>query len=164
MNGNAKFAYPKIRRVQCVRRRLSDGTSKLHFYYRPTGAVLPSPDHPDFPIAYEAAKREFELQRGKPISASNLSQPSCDAQPIQGDIALDVVEDQNPLIYLTPEEVSLRWRRKVDVETLKNWRSLRIGPPFHRFGRAVLYRIDLLVQWERQNLVVCEHLFEVETY
>jgi hypothetical protein len=156
MHGNTKSAHPKIRGVQCVRRRLSDGTSKLHFYYRPTGTVLPSPDHPDFPIAYEGAKREFERQRGKPISASDRSQTRCDAQSIRGDIALDVVEDQNPLIYLTPEEVSLRWRRKVDVVTLKNWRSLRIGPPFHRFGRTVLYRSNLLEEWEQKSLVMCD--------
>lgn len=153
MHGNTKIAHPKIRGVQCVRRRLNDGTSKCHFYYRPTGAVLPPPDHPDFPIAYEAAKREFERQRGKPISVSDRSQTGCDAQPIKGDIALDSVEDQHPLIYLTPEEVSFRWRRKVDVETLKNWRSLRIGPPFHRFGRAVLYRLDLLERYEERNLI-----------
>lgn len=155
MHGNTKTLHPKIRGVQCVRRRLSDGTSKFHFYFRATGTPLPKPDHPDFSKAYEAAKRAFEQERHKQRQATGgVRVANSDEQSASDADALEILEGKEPPLYLTPEEVSLRWRRKVDVETLKNWRSLKVGPAFHRFGRAVLYRSDLLELWEEQNLVV----------
>ena len=57
--------------------------------------------------------------------------------------------------HLTPEEVSERYRGEISVGTLRNWRSLRVGPPFLKIGKAVLYPIDELHAWERENLVVC---------
>jgi hypothetical protein len=64
--------------------------------------------------------------------------------------------ETDPRRYLTPEEVSLRWRGKITPETLANWRSLQIGPPYNKFGKAVLYRVDLLDLWEQVNLFTCD--------
>jgi hypothetical protein len=57
--------------------------------------------------------------------------------------------------YLTPEEVSERYRGEISVGTLRNWRVSRIGPHFIKIGKAVLYPIDELDAWDRKNLVLC---------
>ena len=57
--------------------------------------------------------------------------------------------------YLTPEEVSDRYRGLVTTGTLENWRALRIGPPFMKVGKAVLYPADELDSWDRLNMVAC---------
>lgn len=57
--------------------------------------------------------------------------------------------------FLTPEEVSDRYRGQVTVGTLRNWRALRIGPAFVKIGKAVLYPVDQLDAWDRKNLVAC---------
>lgn len=57
--------------------------------------------------------------------------------------------------YLTDDEVSERLRGLVSVGTLRNWRSARIGPPYVKIGKAVLYPIAELDAWERKNLIAC---------
>jgi hypothetical protein len=57
--------------------------------------------------------------------------------------------------FLTPEEVAERYRQQITVGTLRNWRTLRIGPPFIKIGRAVLYPVEQLEAWDRRNLVAC---------
>src|SRR5262249_15369243 len=53
--------------------------------------------------------------------------------------------------FLTPEEVSERYRGEVTVGTLRNWRAMRIGPAFVKIGKAVLYPIDELDAWVRKT-------------
>jgi hypothetical protein len=55
--------------------------------------------------------------------------------------------------YLTPEEVAERYRGAVSVGTLRNWRMLRIGPPFIKIGKAVLYPASELDAWDEANKV-----------
>ncbi len=55
--------------------------------------------------------------------------------------------------FLTPEEVSDRYRGQISVGTLRNWRALRIGPAYVKIGKAVLYPIEQLDAWDRSNLV-----------
>ena len=43
--------------------------------------------------------------------------------------------------YLTLEEVITRYRGKVSEGTLRNWRTMRIGPSFIKIGKAVLYPV-----------------------
>lgn len=57
--------------------------------------------------------------------------------------------------FLTPEEVSERYRGEVTVGTLRNWRAMRIGPSFVKIGKAVLYPIEELDAWDERNLVKC---------
>ena len=55
--------------------------------------------------------------------------------------------------YLTAEEVSERYRGAVSVGTLRNWRAIRVGPPFVKIGKAVLYPADELDAWDTRNMV-----------
>jgi hypothetical protein len=57
--------------------------------------------------------------------------------------------------FLTPEEVAERYRGEVSVGTLRNWRSMRIGPGFVKIGKAVLYPVTELDAWDEQNHVSC---------
>jgi hypothetical protein len=58
--------------------------------------------------------------------------------------------------YLTPEELCDRWRGKVTVKTLANWRSKGEGPDYTKAGGAVLYRLEDIHAYEeapRRTLV-----------
>jgi hypothetical protein len=57
--------------------------------------------------------------------------------------------------FLTPEEVSERYRGVVTLHTLENWRSLKIGPRYIKIGKAVLYPVEELDSWDRENIVEC---------
>jgi hypothetical protein len=55
--------------------------------------------------------------------------------------------------FLTVQEMATRYRELICVGTLSNWRAKRIGPPFLKIGRAILYPLADLQAWERENLV-----------
>jgi hypothetical protein len=57
--------------------------------------------------------------------------------------------------FLTPAEVVARYREEISEGTLRNWRAMRIGPPFVKIGKAVLYPVDGLDVWDRANTVIC---------
>jgi hypothetical protein len=57
--------------------------------------------------------------------------------------------------FLTAEEVVLRYRGEITLGTLRNWRSMRIGPTFVKIGKAVLYPVLELEAWDRKNTVIC---------
>jgi hypothetical protein len=57
--------------------------------------------------------------------------------------------------FLTPEEVSERYRGGISVGTLRNWRAMRIGPTFVKIGKSVLYPINELDAWDQKNMVAC---------
>ena len=57
--------------------------------------------------------------------------------------------------FLTPEEVADRYRGGVSVGTLRNWRSMRIGPTFLKIGKAILYPVSELDAWDEKNRVTC---------
>ncbi len=52
------------------------------------------------------------------------------------------------IIYLTPEDLVERWRGKITLRTLANWRSGREGPKPTKIGGKVLYRLDAVEAWE----------------
>jgi hypothetical protein len=54
--------------------------------------------------------------------------------------------------FLTPEEVSQRYRGGVTVGTLRNWRAMRIGPTFVKIRKAVLYPTAELDAGTRKTL------------
>lgn len=58
--------------------------------------------------------------------------------------------------FLTIDEVVRRYRNEISEGTLGNWRVRKVGPPFVKIGRAVLYPIDELEAWDRRNMVVCD--------
>ena len=57
-------------------------------------------------------------------------------------------------IFLTLEEVVERYRGQVSEGTLRNWRSMRIGPSFIKIGKAILYPLEELDRRDRRSLVV----------
>lgn len=57
--------------------------------------------------------------------------------------------------YLTADEVVERYRGEVSAGTLRNWRTQRVGPPFIKIGKSVLYPVQGLDEWDKKNLVIC---------
>ena len=57
--------------------------------------------------------------------------------------------------FLTADEVSERYRGEISIGTLRNWRSMRVGPAFVKIGKAILYPVDQLEAWDEKNLVAC---------
>jgi hypothetical protein len=58
-------------------------------------------------------------------------------------------------MFLTLNEVIERYRSQISEGTLRNWRSIRVGPSFLKVGKAVLYPRVELDRWDRRNLIVC---------
>lgn len=159
-----RSAARPIPRVQRVRRRLSDGNTKLHYYHRVTRQKLPPPGDPAFSAAYELAERRFAQtisnaagivsnmpveQRAAQNTESLREQRDADAASTLTDTPAATLE------FFTAEEICSRWRGKITLETLANWRSSKNGPPFTKIGKAILYPAHLLKMWERKNLVSC---------
>ncbi len=59
---------------------------------------------------------------------------------------------------LTDEDVVARYRGRITLGTLRNWRALKIGPPYIKVGKAVLYSRTALQAWDKRNTVVCSKL------
>ena len=57
-------------------------------------------------------------------------------------------------IFPTLNEVVERYRCQISEGTLRNGRSMRIGPSFIRIGKAILYPLEELDRWDRRNLVI----------
>jgi hypothetical protein len=163
--------FVKIPGCQRVWRKLqeADGAGHWLFYFRKTGEPLPGTwGSPEFMTALIEGERR--LAREKQSTTGNASDPVslrsaqlAQTEKLQSRSHNLSVAISDPLsaptdcyYYLTPEELSQRWRGKVTPETLANWRTLQIGPPYNKFGKAVLYRFDLLEKWERKNLVMCD--------
>jgi hypothetical protein len=58
-------------------------------------------------------------------------------------------------MFLTFNELIERYRGQISEGTLRNWRSMRAGPSFLKFSKAVLYPLAELDRWDRRNLIVC---------
>lgn len=54
-------------------------------------------------------------------------------------------------IFLTPDELIVRWKGRICKKTLANWRGGRNGPKFKRFGNRILYRLDWVREYEDGN-------------
>lgn len=57
--------------------------------------------------------------------------------------------DDDPM--LTPEMVSNRWHGTPTVETLNRWRYLRKGPKYIKNGKAIMYRLADILEYEARN-------------
>lgn len=55
--------------------------------------------------------------------------------------------------YLTPQELSDRYRGEITVRTLANWRCLGVGPKFTKVGGRILYPLAEVLSWERSRTV-----------
>lgn len=61
------------------------------------------------------------------------------------------VQDDEPL--LTPEEVAARYKGKLSVRTLANWRTSGGGPDFTKVGGRVMYPLSAVREWEQKRTV-----------
>jgi|HubBroStandDraft_6_1064221.scaffolds.fasta_scaffold48879_4 hypothetical protein len=157
--------HRRVPRLQRVSRRLSDGRVRYHHYHRITRDPLPEPTDPSFDEAYAVAERKYhERQNGNAEQASGSPRvpgaersPALSPQvkpppPTQVDTS-DVTAGNTLPIYLTPEELCERWRWRITPETLANHRAMKIGPPYCKFNKIILYRLDLIEQYEEQHLI-----------
>lgn len=62
-------------------------------------------------------------------------------------------------LYLTPAEVVLRFKGRITVRTLANWRSAGISPPFTKLNGRILYPLDELERWEQSRTVSGTHQY-----
>lgn len=60
--------------------------------------------------------------------------------------------------FLTDEDVVARYRGRITLGTLRNWRALKIGPPYLKVGKAVLYSRSALQAWDKRNTVLCSKM------
>jgi hypothetical protein len=58
-------------------------------------------------------------------------------------------------MFLTLNKVIKRYPGQISDGTLRNRRSMRVGPWFLKIRKAVLYPLEELDQWDRRNLIVC---------
>ncbi len=61
-------------------------------------------------------------------------------------------DDESDDHFLTASDVAKRYRNEVSLGTLRNWRSMRAGPPYVKIGKSILYPRTLLAKWERERL------------
>ena len=81
----AKSTSPRIPRLQRVKRQLSDGRTRVHWYHRTARVKLPAPNEPGFQEAYALAERLFaEARRGaRAVSCPSTVLSSCSAPKTQ---------------------------------------------------------------------------------
>lgn len=53
--------------------------------------------------------------------------------------------------FLTADEVAERYRGEISVGTLRNWRAQRVGPPFIKIRKSVLYPVEGLDEWDKKS-------------
>lgn len=53
--------------------------------------------------------------------------------------------------FLTPLELSKRWKGMIGIGTLANWRASRKGPRYVKVGGRVLYKLADVLEFERQT-------------
>ena len=53
--------------------------------------------------------------------------------------------------FMTPKEVSNRYKGKISERTLANWRSKGDGPRFTKVGGRVLYTLESIEDWENKR-------------
>lgn len=53
--------------------------------------------------------------------------------------------------FLTPDELCARWKHKITVGTLRNWRAKSKGPRPTKIGGSVFYKLAEVEDWEIQQ-------------
>lgn len=56
--------------------------------------------------------------------------------------------------YLSPTELSARWKDRIKVQTLAKWRTLRQGPTYTKLGGRVLYKLSDIEAYEKNHAKV----------
>ena len=66
---------------------------------------------------------------------------------------IDIEEAQNKVDQAVVKEVGAARFLNLQVKTLRNWRSKKIGPDYIRYGRAIRYRIGDLERFLEERVV-----------
>jgi hypothetical protein len=53
--------------------------------------------------------------------------------------------------FLTPEELTQRYKGRISLRTLANWRSTGDGPIYTKIGGRVLYALSAVKNWEQSR-------------
>lgn len=53
--------------------------------------------------------------------------------------------------FLTACQLVARWNGVITTGTLANWRTKKVGPSYMKMRGRVLYPLDSVVSWEREN-------------
>lgn len=60
-----------------------------------------------------------------------------------------------PKDILTAEDLSARWGGEVKPDSLKNWRTMKIGPKYVKLGKGancrIVYRLSAVEKYEREH-------------
>lgn len=54
-------------------------------------------------------------------------------------------------MFLTPKELSERWHNTIKPSTLAVWRSKHKGPGYTTIGDKILYSIEEIEKYEKEN-------------
>lgn len=171
-NSRLPYSHPVPRRLTDGRRRLHPGWRHDRQNKRIKHPLNSAPYVREwFKLERDLASRRLSLAQQSPQSSPSIptatksstpAEPLHKAPPLAPKLAstTDLSAAPKPTpppptappIFVTPEELCERWRGRVAIETLSNWRSAGVGPPATRIGRTILYRLDLLEAWELQQL------------
>ena len=57
---------------------------------------------------------------------------------------------------LTPQELVVRWKFKISIRTLDDWRSTRrkSGPAWQKIGGRVFYPTDFVIEYEEDQTCI----------
>ncbi len=53
--------------------------------------------------------------------------------------------------FFTPEELIARYKGRISVKTLANWRTKGGGPEYTKIGGKIMYTLAAIVEWERRR-------------
>ncbi len=55
--------------------------------------------------------------------------------------------------FLTPKELTKRYKGKINERTLANWRSKGEGPAWVKVGGRVMYELTDVKAWEKKRTI-----------
>ena len=55
--------------------------------------------------------------------------------------------------YLTPTNLTERYKKSITLRTLANWRSIGEGPQYTKIGGRVLYALSAVLKWESKRRI-----------
>lgn len=58
-------------------------------------------------------------------------------------------EPDTPDYFITPDELVSRYKGRISVKTLANWRTKGGGPDYTKIGGKIMYRLSAVTEWER---------------
>jgi hypothetical protein len=51
--------------------------------------------------------------------------------------------------FITPEDLIERYKGRISIKTLANWRTKGGGPSYTKIGGKIMYPLSEVIEWER---------------